>query len=174
MYNRAVAGTRVWTRDLPATDELMSCRATHGTSEADKNKAATMLTLITILKTLVEVAGLALLGQGVLYLFAGANRERNFFYRILKTITQPVWRFARVITPRVILDRHIGFVAFLLLGLAWYLLVVAQAGRCLNELGHPSCERLMIEYVKRCEAGDVSACDVLRRNAILPTTAPAR
>jgi ABC-type uncharacterized transport system permease subunit len=132
-----------------------------------------MLTLITILKTLVEVAGFALLGQGVLYLFAGANREQNFFYRILKTITQPVWRVARLITPRVIVDRHIGYVAFLLLGLAWYFLVLAQAGQCLNELGHPSCERLALEYVKRCEAGEASACEVLRRNAFVPTT-PAR
>jgi ABC-type uncharacterized transport system permease subunit len=128
-----------------------------------------MLTLITVLRTLVEVAGLALLGQGVLYLLAGTNRERNVFYRMLKTVTQPVWRLARLIAPRVIVDRHIGFLAFLLLAIGWYLLVVVQAGQCLNELGHPSCERLALEYAKRCEAADATACDVLRRNAIVPS-----
>jgi len=33
-----------------------------------------MLTLIVVLRTLIEVAGLALLGQGILFLLAGASR----------------------------------------------------------------------------------------------------
>lgn len=127
-----------------------------------------MLTVIVILKTLLEVAGLALLGQGVLYVLAGARREHNFFYRILKTITGPVWRLARLVTPRLIVDQHIGFVAFLLVVLGWYFLLLWQAGECLGELKHASCERLMIEYVRRCEAGDGAACEVLRRNDLAP------
>jgi len=131
-----------------------------------------MLTLIVVLRTLVEVAGLALLGQGILYLLAGASREQNVFYRILKTLTMPVWRAVRFVTPRFIVDRHIGYLAFLLLGLVWYLLVGFQAEQCLDQLGHPSCERLRDEYVKRCEAGSTQACDVLRRQATTPE--PAR
>jgi ABC-type uncharacterized transport system permease subunit len=131
-----------------------------------------MLTVIAILKLLVEVAGLALLGQGVLYLLAGPNREHNIFYRVLKTITAPVWKATRFLAPRVIVDQHIGYLAFLLLALVWYLLLVAQAGQCLNQLGHPSCQRLAAEYVARCEAGQLEACEVLRRNA--PPAAPAR
>ena len=83
-----------------------------------------MLMLIVVLRTLVEVAGLALIGQGILHLLAGANREQNVFYRVLKTLTMPVWRTVRFITPRIVIDRHIGYLAFLLLGLGWYLLVV--------------------------------------------------
>jgi hypothetical protein len=130
-----------------------------------------MLTVIVILKTLVEVAGLALLGQGILYILAGANREQNFFYRILKTITQPVWRLVRFMTPRVIVDQHIGFVVFLLLVLAWYFLLAAQVEQCRGELAHPSCERLRVDYVKRCEGGDNVACEVLRRNNLAPAGA---
>lgn len=130
-----------------------------------------MLTVIVVLKTLVEIAGLALLGQGVLYILAGANRERNFFYRILKTITQPVWRAVRFVTPRLIVDQHIGFVAFLLLVLAWYFLLAEQVEHCRSELGHPSCERLRIDYQRRCAGGDAAACELLRRNKLAPAAA---
>jgi hypothetical protein len=127
-----------------------------------------MLTLIVVLKTLAEVAGLALLGQGILYLLAGAGREQNIFYRVLKTLTMPVWRAVRFITPRFIVDRHIGFLAFLLLALGWFLLLVFQARQCLDQLGHPLCERLQQEYVKRCAAGATEACERLRRQGQTP------
>ncbi len=131
-----------------------------------------MLTVIAVLKTLIEIAGLALLGQGVLYLLAGPAREQNIFYRVLKTVTAPVWKAVRLLAPRVIVDQHIGYLAFLLLALAWYLLLVTQAAQCLNALSHPSCARLAADYVARCEAGQGEACEVLRRNA--PSAAPAR
>ena len=124
-----------------------------------------MVTWIVVLRTLIEVAGLALLGQGVLFLLAGANREQNVFYRVLTTLTKPVWRAVRFITPRFVVDRHIGFLAFLLLLTGWYWLVTAQAKECREELGHPLCQRLQQEYVKRCESGSLEACDVLRRQA---------
>ena len=127
--------------------------------------------LIVVLKALVEVAGLALLGQGILYLLAGASRDQNVFYRILKTLTMPVWRAVRFVAPRIIVDRHIGYLAFLLLAVVWYLLVGFQAVQCLDQLGHPSCERLQQEYVKRCEAGSTEACDLLRRQATPPPEA---
>ncbi len=127
-----------------------------------------MVTLIVVLRTLIEVAGLALLGQGILHLLTDANRERNFFYRVLKTLTMPVWRAVRFIAPRFVVDRHIGFLAFLLLGLGWLALVGVQARECLNDLGHPLCERLQQEYVTRCEAGATEACDLLRRQAPPP------
>ena len=126
------------------------------------------ITLFTILKALAEIAGLALLGQGVLYLLAGANREQNFFYRILKTITSPVWRVTRWIAPRVILDQHIGFLSFLLIVLVWYFALLGQASQCLGELGNPSCEPLLTEYVKRCESGQADACELLRRGGVAP------
>jgi ABC-type uncharacterized transport system permease subunit len=130
-----------------------------------------MLMLIVVLRTLAEVAGLALVGQGILFLLAGASREQNVFYRVLKTLTMPVWRAVRFITPRFVVDRHIGFLAFLLLAVGWFLLVDSQARQCRDQLGHPLCERLQQEYVKRCEAGSMEACDVLRRQATTPEPA---
>ena len=83
-----------------------------------------MLLAATVLKGLVEVMLLVLLGQGVLFIFAGGTRHQNMFYRIFTTITAPIMKATRIITPRFIVDQHIGFVAFFLLLLLW---VVALA-----------------------------------------------
>ena len=78
-----------------------------------------MYETIVILKALTEVAGVAFLGQGVLWVIAGAKRDQNVVYKLFKTLTSPVTRVTRVITPRVILDAHIGLVAFFLLLVLW-------------------------------------------------------
>ena len=78
-----------------------------------------MYETIVILKALTEVAGVAFLGQGVLWLIAGAKSDQNMVYKLFKTLTSPVTRFTRIITPRVIIDAHIGLVAFFLLMVLW-------------------------------------------------------
>ena len=73
--------------------------------------------LVVILKGLNEVALMALLGQGALFILAGARRDQNFVYSLLKTVTAPIMKATRFIAPRFIIDAHIGFLAlfFLLL-----------------------------------------------------------
>jgi len=78
--------------------------------------------IIVILKALTEVAGVAFLGQGVLWVIAGAKRDQNMVYNLFKTITSPVMRLTRAITPRIIIDAHIGLVAFFLLMVIWMVL----------------------------------------------------
>ena len=78
--------------------------------------------IIVILKALTEVAGVAFLGQGVLWVLAGSRRDQNIVYNLFKTITSPVTKFTRLITPRVIIDAHIGLVAFFLLIVLWLVL----------------------------------------------------
>jgi ABC-type uncharacterized transport system permease subunit len=85
-----------------------------------------MLTLVVILKALTEIAGLALLGQGILFVLAGANREQNLFYKVLKTITSPIMRAVRFITPRFVPDRHIGVAAFFLVVGLWLALTMLK------------------------------------------------
>jgi uncharacterized protein YggT (Ycf19 family) len=85
-----------------------------------------MLQLVVIAKAINEVALMALLGQGALYVLAGAKRETNPVYAILKAITSPVMKLARAITPRVVLDRHIGFVALFVVLIVEALLIVAK------------------------------------------------
>ena len=132
-----------------------------------------MLMLLDILKALLEVAGLALLGQGLLFLFAGAKRDRNVVYQGLATVTRPVLRVARLVTPRVVLDRHLGLVAFLLVALAWFLVLVQKQSVCTQgALGQPSCAALATEYVRRCRGGQQASCEVLRRNGLLGESPP--
>jgi len=88
------------------------------------------LFLISVLRTLVEVAGLALLGQGVLALLAGKRRHENPFYRLFQIVTRPVIKAARFITPRFIIDAHVPFLAFFLLFWLWIALALAKRYLC--------------------------------------------
>ena len=76
---------------------------------------ATELYIVSILRALVEVAGMFLLAQGLLFLLSGATREKNIVYQLFKIITRPVIQMTRFVTPRVIVDKHIPFVAFFIL-----------------------------------------------------------
>lgn len=97
-----------------------------------------MYEIIVILKALTEVAGIAMLGQGVLWVVAGAKRDTNPIYAIFKTIASPVMKVTRWITPRVILDRHLGLVAFFLLMVLWLILTFAKIGLVLGNTPSPT------------------------------------
>lgn len=79
----------------------------------------TELLAIVVLKALAELAGMFLLGRGLLYLLAGQKRDSNLFYQILCVVTNPVVRLTRTITPKVVIDRHIPYVAFMLVVWVW-------------------------------------------------------
>lgn len=81
---------------------------------------------IVILKALTEVAGIAFVGQGVLWVLAGAKRDQNVVYNLFKTLTSPVTKVTRAITPRIVIDAHIGLVAFFLLVLVWVALTALK------------------------------------------------
>ena len=85
-----------------------------------------MYEIIVVLKALTEVAAVAMMGQGILYVLAGSKRNQNAIYGIFKTITSPVMKAARWITPRIVLDQHLGLVAFFLLLLFWFGLTVLK------------------------------------------------
>ena len=85
-----------------------------------------MYEVIVVLKALTEIAGVAMIGQGLLYVIAGAKRDQNAVYGIFKTLTSPVIKATRWITPRIVLDQHLGLVAFLLLIVLWFGLTVMK------------------------------------------------
>lgn len=85
-----------------------------------------MLLLVTILKALNEVALYALLGQGILYVFAGRRRDQNFVYNLLKAITSPAMKATRFIAPRFIADQHIPFLTLFLVLVLEFFLIVAK------------------------------------------------
>ena len=86
--------------------------------------------LVKILLAIVQIATLALLGQGVLALLAGKYREQNIFYRLLRIIASPAVRTVRFITPRLILDAHVPVLTFFLLLWLWLMLAFAKRHLC--------------------------------------------
>jgi hypothetical protein len=91
---------------------------------------STELFVVSVFRALVEVAGMFLLGQGLLYLLAGARRESNMIYQLFQIVTRPVIRVVRLITPRLIVDRHIPVVAFFLLFWLWIVLAYVRRIIC--------------------------------------------
>jgi uncharacterized protein YggT (Ycf19 family) len=88
------------------------------------------LFILSVLRALVEVALLTLLAQGLLALLAGARRHTNPIYKLFQVVTQPVIRVVRWLTPKVIIDKHLPFVAFFLLFWLWILLAYAKRVVC--------------------------------------------
>ena len=84
------------------------------------------LFVLSVVRALVEVALLALLGQGVVALLAGARRATNPIYQLFSVVTRPAIRVVRFVTPKPILDRHVPFVAFFLLFWLWIFLAWAK------------------------------------------------
>ena len=83
----------------------------------------TELLLIVILKALVELAGMFLLGRGVLYVLAGGKRMDNIFFQVLAVVTDPIIRAVRWVVPRAVLDSYIPAIAFGMLLWLWLAIV---------------------------------------------------
>ena len=111
-----------------------------------------MLQFISIVKLLCEIVGLSLIGQGILYVLAGANREKNFPYLILRTVTSPVTQALRWVTPRFVLDQHLGLLAFLIVFLVWFWAGQQKLKLCLTEYStHPACTAMLQKYEERLQ-----------------------
>ncbi len=86
--------------------------------------------LITVLRGLVEVAGMMLLGRGMLWLFGRKARQGNFVYDVLTIGAKPFMQLTRKITPRIVRDSHIPVATFFLLFWIWLGLGMAKAVMC--------------------------------------------
>ena len=89
--------------------------------------------LLSIARALVEVAGMLLLGQGVLWLFGPKARDGNFVYDLFKMGTRPIVKATRVVTPRFVHDAHIGMVSFIILVWLWLALAFAKRYLCASQ-----------------------------------------
>ncbi|WP_348071349.1 hypothetical protein [Polaromonas sp.] len=88
---------------------------------------------------IAEIALLALFGQWILGLLAGAKKDSNLFYQILQIVGKPFVVAARFITPKQIIDRHVPLVAFLLLLFTWIASTLMRIRICL-EIGVEMCK----------------------------------
>jgi hypothetical protein len=88
---------------------------------------STVELLLRAMKAMTEIAGFALLGQGLVSLFSGAHRDQNFVYVLLKIVTSPATKLMRFIFPRVVQDRFIPVITFGVLFWVWVALIFAIA-----------------------------------------------
>ena len=98
-----------------------------------------MLVVATTVKLLAEIALLALAGQWLVGLLAGATRDTNPFYRVLQLVGRPWVKVARWVSPQIVMDRHLPLVAFLVLLLVWAVAAMTKVRICL-EIGVALCK----------------------------------
>ena len=91
-----------------------------------------MLLVSATVKLVAEIALMALLGQGLLAVLAGDRRHDNLFYRMLQVITRPFTRAARILTPRVVIDRHIPLATFALMLAVWLFATLGKVSLCVE------------------------------------------
>ncbi|HLO63596.1 MAG TPA: hypothetical protein VK165_11620 [Azonexus sp.] len=77
-----------------------------------------LLFLVSALRAIIEMLGMCLLGQGMLYLLAGRGRADNPIYRLFDLITHPPRRMLGLLLPEAS-SRTIGISCFAILLLLW-------------------------------------------------------
>jgi hypothetical protein len=97
-----------------------------------------MLTFLNIAQLVLYIALLALVGQGALYVLAGAKRDRNVFYQLLQIVSKPFTLLVRKITPRQVADQHVPVVTFFLLLIVYAIVTFEKIALCV-EAGMEGC-----------------------------------
>ena len=91
-----------------------------------------MLTFLNIVQLVLYIALLSLLGQGILYVLAGAKRDTNLFYGLLKIISKPFTVLLRKVTPAKVADHHVPIVTFLVLLLTYAVVTFEKINLCVG------------------------------------------
>ena len=68
----------------------------------------------------------------------GQRRHENVIYRAFAVVTAPIMKAARFVTPRFIVDQHIGYVAFFLLVVLWVLALALKVQAVLQAAKPPA------------------------------------
>jgi hypothetical protein len=102
-------------------------------------RRATVLTFLNLLQLLLYIPLLALLGQGLLFVLAGAKRHDNFFYQLLQLIAKPFTLVVRKVTPAKVGDRQVPIVTFFLLVIAYAVVSFEKIDLCVR-IGLEQCK----------------------------------
>jgi len=98
-----------------------------------------MLNFLNLAQLILYIALLALVGQGVLYVLAGAKRETNFFYRALQVVSKPFTAITRKLTPARVADHQVPVVTFLLLLVIYAVVTFEKINQCVA-IGMEGCK----------------------------------
>lgn len=89
-----------------------------------------MLAFLNIVQLVLYIALLALLGQGLLFVLAGAKRQGNLFYQLLQILSKPFTLLVRKATPKLVGDQQVPIVTFLLLAVVYAVVTFEKINRC--------------------------------------------
>ncbi len=98
-----------------------------------------MAFVLVIIKAVLEVAALALFAQFLVGVFAWGRRKANPVYRLFEIVSGPMTRLTRLVTPKVVVDRHIPLATFLLIVFAWVIVLVELASSCRSDPAQQAC-----------------------------------
>lgn len=98
-----------------------------------------MLLFLNAAQLLLYIGILALLGQGLLFILAGAKRDTNMFYQLFTIVNKPWTYIAALIAPKQIAKRHHAFVAFCVVAVLYLAVTVAKIEHCVS-VGMASCK----------------------------------
>lgn len=102
-------------------------------------RPATVLTFLNLLQLILYIPLLALLGQGLLFVLAGAKRNENFFYQLLQLISKPFTAVVRKLTPAKVGDAQVPIVTFFLLVIAYVVVSFEKINLCV-QVGLEQCK----------------------------------
>jgi hypothetical protein len=98
-----------------------------------------MLSFLNLVQLLLYIPLLALLGQGVLFVLAGAKRQQNLFYQLLQVISKPFTFLVRKATPAKVADQHVPVVTFFLLLIVYAVVTFEKINLCV-QIGVEACK----------------------------------
>ncbi len=101
-----------------------------------------MLNLLNAVQLVLYIALLALFGQGVLHVLAGARREINFFYALLQVLSKPFTLVVRKIAPRQIADSFVPALTFVLMAALYLAVTFERIDLCVmtHRVGQAGCQ----------------------------------
>jgi hypothetical protein len=103
------------------------------------SQKASVLLFLNIAQLILYIGGLALMGQGLLFVLSGQKRETNLFYQIFQIINKPWTKIARFISPKQIGDHQIPFVAFCIIAVLYIAVTLAKIEHCIT-IGIETCQ----------------------------------
>ncbi len=96
------------------------------------SKVSPVLQFLNIVQLVFYIALLCLVGQGAVWLLAGAKRSSNFFYTLFQLLNKPWVAAARLVAPKQIVDHQVPFVAFVVLLIVYAAVTLAKIEHCVS------------------------------------------
>lgn len=86
-----------------------------------------MLSVLFVFKGMLELAMAFLLAQGILWalllLLQPGRYLENPIYQLLQVVTKPLIGLSRKVSPKFVVQKHLGLYAFWMLCVMWLILV---------------------------------------------------